>query len=64
MSEPGDMDEIPVTSMEEASAMLHELYITLQRAGFSPPEAMHLVSNVLGAVINTFMQSSMERKGS
>lgn len=36
-----------LTNMEEAVAMVHELYVTLQRAGFNQNEAFQLVSNLL-----------------
>lgn len=36
-----------LTPMAEATVQLHEMYLSLQAAGFTQPEAMELVARVM-----------------
>ena len=47
MSEPTD----PMTPLMVDATVLHELYISFQKAGFSQPEALALVMTALQASI-------------
>jgi len=40
-----------MTSMEEASTMMHEMYTTLQRSGFTSGEALSIVTNMITQVM-------------
>jgi hypothetical protein len=58
--DPTSGDEPPLmTNMQEAGVMMHELFITLQGAGFTHEEAFHLVSNLLNTMMaEGFRQAS------
>lgn len=40
-----------MTGMQEAAAMTHEIFITLQQVGFTHDEAFQLVSNLLNIMM-------------
>jgi len=55
----GDADIPLMTNMQEAGAMMHELFLTLQQSGFTHEEAFHLVSNLLNTMMaEGFRQAS------
>jgi len=52
MTDRSSGDGMPsMTSMQEAATMMHEMYTTLQQAGFSGPEALNIVTNMLTQVM-------------
>jgi hypothetical protein len=43
----GGIPNFESTPLIEAAAGLHELYLAFQQGGFTPQEALHLVSTVM-----------------
>jgi hypothetical protein len=47
MSNNGDDDYEYASPMEEAAISMHEMYVTLRRAGFTRRDALELVARML-----------------
>jgi len=47
MSNDGDDDYEYASPMEEAAISMHEMYVTLRRAGFTRRDALELVARML-----------------
>ncbi len=43
------VDTPDLTPLESAAALTHEMYLTLQRAGFSPEHALEIVLRLISA---------------
>jgi len=50
--------------MEEAATMMHEMYVTLQRSGFSAADALSIVTNMITQVMIAGTQAGMFGPGS
>ncbi len=62
---PGqDSGGLPLTNMEEAATMMHEMYVTLQRSGFSAADALSIVTNMITQVMIAGTQAGMFGPGS
>ena len=46
-----DAEQPLMTNMQEAGAMMHEMFMTLQQSGFTHAEAFQLVSNMLNQMM-------------
>ena len=51
-----DAPQDPITAMAEAAAGLHELFTAYTAAGFTEPQAMHLLT----VMVEAHMRAAME----
>jgi hypothetical protein len=61
-NQDSDMPQI-MTGMQEVAAVVHEVFITLQGAGFRHDEAFQLVSNLMNMMVAEGIQQSRQAKG-
>ena len=51
MSAGSGEDGLGMTDMDAATIAMHEMYLTLQRSGFSKEESLTLISSMLSSMI-------------